>query len=215
MLSKIYTRTSRKRNRLSWRIRQRLINAKRRLLNWRGDGVHSPFAFDYIRQVIRNPYPYEAYRFLYNKSEAKHLKEQYGTSVISDKAILELIFRCVLRQKPADYSIISTCPNNQFLLSYIEATGYRNRLYSNSLAADLTIIESLPDSSIEIPSESKRERQILLLNTADPRVRAWAKQHRQDWQPTLSFEMIALEIWIRRPSTTPGHYPVYYKSVPL
>lgn len=215
MLSKLNKRTSRKRNRLSWRIQQRLINAKRRLLNWRGDGVHSPFAFDYIRQVIRNPYPYEAYRFLYNKSEAKHLREQYGNAVLSDKAILELIFRCALRQRPADYSVISSCPSNTLLSQYIEATGYRNKLSNSTLDTDLAIIESLPEELTVIPPTTKRERQALLLNTANPQVREWAKQHRQDWQPTLSFAMIALEIWIRRPSTTPGHYPVYYKSVPL
>ncbi len=58
------THSKHHRSSLLTRLSRKLYRTKRAVLNRRGDGVHSPYAFAIIRQVFRNPHPYNAFELL-------------------------------------------------------------------------------------------------------------------------------------------------------
>lgn len=199
---------------LSWRAYQHLVNLKRRLLNWRGDGVHSPYAFRLIRQVIRNPHTYEAYRNLYDKARARQYRSCWAESCIVDKSRLELIFRLVLSHQPDRYYIHSAgrVEANDLLRDYVCATGYRQSAERRE-EAELLIVEDMAEGECLktfLPPKG-RAKYMLLLNTHNPRVRASLQGIKVERYAPISFKLIGLEIWVWRPNTTPGRYPVYYK----
>ena len=100
-----------------------LKTLRRRLLNWRGDGVHSPFAFNLIRNVIRQPHPYNAYRLLYSNEEAERINEGASKSKLwTKRKYLELIFRITHHHK-AQACYLEGDPKS-LVLKYIHATGY-------------------------------------------------------------------------------------------
>lgn len=198
---------------LIWSIGQWLVNQKRRLLNWRGDGVHSPYAFNLIRQVLRCPHPYEAYRNLYDKAEAKCEKALYGTRAITEQRRLELLFRLVHSFAPKASAILSVPREREHLTSlsrrYVEATGYRHWA-EDYRQADLLVMEAVPEGLMARSLVAHPEHYMLILNTQDAEVRLWAKTARAELQPPITFDLVGLQIWVWRPHTTSGHYPVYF-----
>lgn len=74
---------------------RRLIGAPVRLARRRGFGIHSPFAFDFVKRVIAQPYAYYCY------PELKALAKRSGLKATQ----LKLLFRVVLFVRPATYSI--------------------------------------------------------------------------------------------------------------
>lgn len=200
-----------------WSLGQRFVNLKRRLCNWRGDGVHSPYAFNFIRQVIRNPHPYEAYRTLYDGALAKRWAEVGAAEhYMLERSLLELAFRAAHHQAPRGIYIHTRYPEGMgqeerhLLAEYLGATGYRQRLDSPE-EAELIVVENLRESlELQLGAE-QRAGCMLLFNTRDASVRAWLKSKREALAPPITFEVVGMELWIWRAATTPGRYPVYYK----
>ncbi len=193
---------------LAWKLGQQLINSKRRCLNWRGDGVHSPYAFNFIRHVIRNPHPYEAYRRLYNKQEAQKLKKQYGDEqCITDRKRLELLFRIALHQQANTY-YIHQAQVNELPHFYIQASGYRG-VSQTIQEAELILIESNDFDGWKALKANPNIR-IVILNTYAPNIRQAIKKQRLNLNPTVIFRLKGLEIWIWRRATTTGNYSVYF-----
>ena len=116
-----------------------LKTLKRRILNWRGDGVHSPFAFNLIRNVIRQPHPYNAYRLLYSNDEAERINAEASKNKLwTKRKHLELIFRITHYHK-AQACYLKDDPKS-LVLKYIHATGY-GAMCSDIKQADTIILE--------------------------------------------------------------------------
>lgn len=196
---------------LAWSISQKIINLKRRLCNWRGDGVHSPYAFRFIRNVIRNPHTYEAYRHLYNSHLAQKQKKHFASRVISKRTSLELLFRLVFDFAPQQYYIHSLAliqGHESLSQKYILATGYRNRAEHYG-QADLLLVEGTHDGLELDILLGHPPRYMLLIYTQDYKLCQWAKQAKIQLKPPISFKLVGWQIWVWRPQTTSGHYPVY------
>lgn len=82
----------------TWRLR-RILGAPRRLARRRGFGIHSPFAFDFVRRVIACRYDYYCYPRL------AALARRDGCS----PRLLRLIFRLSLFFRPAGFRIEGRC----------------------------------------------------------------------------------------------------------
>lgn len=200
-------------NKLSWSIRQKVINSKRRVLNWRGDGVHSPYAFNFIRQVIRNPHPFDAFTSLYDKEKGKAFRLAFADDAITKRRILELIFRAVHAHQPQSLYYIGQKlePYETSLLDdYLRATGY----YSPSTLlkeCQLVIVEHLANPSLLADLKYPIDYRMVIVNMNSPLVRTWSREARKQLNPPIIFKVVGLEFWVWRTNTTPGVYPVYYK----
>lgn len=199
-------------NRLYWVAYKRIVNAKRYLLNRRGDGVHSPYAFNFIRQVIRNPHPFDAFARLYDTDKAQVYRKAFAHNSITKRRTLELLFRATHIHHPQTiyYSGHILEPNSSTLVQdYLRATGYY-QLTSDIKSCQLIIFEALPSTNTLALLEYPPRDRMLILNTNNPQIRQWLKKARQRLQAPIIFKTTELEIWIWRPNTTPGIYPVYY-----
>lgn len=184
-----------------------LKTLKRRILNWRGDGVHSPFAFNLIRNVIRQPHPYNAYRLLYSNEEAERINEGASKSKLwTKRKYLELIFRITHHHK-AQACYLEGDPKS-LVLKYIHATGY-GAMCSDIKQADTIILEHATPKDFTL-SEQQKENLWILINTNNPQVKQWAEQMKETLNPPIVFNIVGMDIWIWRTATTPGYYPVYY-----
>ena len=65
-------------------LTRRLKRSKRLIINRRGDGVHSPYAFHLISRVIRNRRPYYNH---YGRKEKTHLRHKRRCAVARFLAI--------------------------------------------------------------------------------------------------------------------------------
>lgn len=194
---------------IAWRLGQKLVNTKRRFFNWRGDGVHSPYAYNFIRQVIRNPHSYEAYRHLYNTQRAREQSHFYGDKTICDRKRLELLFRLALHQQAEQCYLHSPIEEagESLAKTYIGATGYRT-FATKMDDASLIVLEHCKDLSLE-QIDLVLPNRMLVLNTRHAELRHKLKAWRARLKPTVVFRMVGLEVWIWRQHTTSGIYPVY------
>lgn len=191
-----------------WYISSWLVNLKRRLVNWRGDGVHSPYAFRMIRDVFRTPYPYSAFRYLYRKQRASELQHQQGVRLMTERRTLELVFRLVHQHAPrALYLMTAT---ESLLPAYVQATGYAHYTTELSEAEVIVLEEHIPETLANYLKEHHPERLLILIYIMNPTLRAWCARERALINPPIVFKTTQLEAWVWRPATTPGVYPVYY-----
>ena len=72
----------------------RLKRSKRLIINRRGDGVHSPYAYHFITRVVRNARPYYCFTGLREAlRQARELSEGKPPRPIRKARTLELVFR--------------------------------------------------------------------------------------------------------------------------
>lgn len=110
MIKRIQKRTADPR-RVKWTFR-RLLGAPRRLVRRRGFGVHSPFAFDFIRRVISQPCDYYCY------PQLAVLAHDAGISAKS----LKLVFRVALFFRPATVAVPAGKSSESFLAALLAAS---------------------------------------------------------------------------------------------
>lgn len=205
------------------RLGRGIHRTKRAVLNRRGDGVHSPYAFATIRQVFRNPYPYNAFELLGLRlqEQAPHIKALYGDRLIRRKSVAEVIFRLIHREDLGRIILVST--KESLLVSYLEATGKVTLLEHTPEfpclevlgRAELIIIEDLqrehlPQLECWLQSLSSHQGPISVLwHRSNPRLWKHVRSWRRVACPTVSFCSLDLELWVWRPQLTPGHYKVY------
>lgn len=79
-----------------WHFR-RWLGAPRRLTRRRGFGIHSPFAFDFVRRVINQPCRYYCYPLLDEAARRTGIR----------RSVLRLVFRIALFFQPRDVRIFS------------------------------------------------------------------------------------------------------------
>lgn len=193
-------------NTWAWHLASSLKRLRNRLLHSRGDGVHSPYAYRLIRDVVRCPYPYDAYRTLYKKTEAQALRMRRGVSALTRRKDLELIFRLTHAWKPDKTHLIAT--SESLIFNYVSATGYRN-LSEEIRGTDLIIIEHEPPRA-KLSRPQQGERLMIIINKRHPPIRQWAKEMQVELQPPIIFDLVDLDLWVWREATTSGFYPVYH-----
>lgn len=79
----------------SRRLWRRCLSVPRRMARRKGFGIHSPFAFDFVRRVIAQPCAYYAYERIDNIA---------GT-VAEEGALLRLLFRVCLYFRPGRIAV--------------------------------------------------------------------------------------------------------------
>ena len=135
---------------------RRLRYSKRLLINRRGDGVHSPFAYHFITRVVRNRRPYYCFEEL--RAKVKRVRKNPSTRPpIHRKRTLELLFRTA-HELEAKHILILTAPSAVSLLpDYLYQTGYTESLQVFSVdqlqvaqlqACDFLVCEYLPEADI-------------------------------------------------------------------
>lgn len=112
-------------------LRYRLRYSKRLLVNRRGDGVHSPFAFHFISKVVRNRRPFYCFDEL--ATEAREARGTYFSSRI--RRICELLFRTAHELQIR--RILHLGASGEVLQRYLEQTGYTTSWQSYSTADEL------------------------------------------------------------------------------
>lgn len=189
-------------------LQEGLTQIKRRLLNWRGDGVHSPYAFDVIRNVIRQPHPYTSFPHLYRSQEAEVCRHRSKDKRLwTKRKHLELLFRLVHHHQ-AQRIFMDVDPQS-LVPRYVEATGYGGRV-ERPQDADLIVVEHRPLDFMMALSSDQEQRLCIIINTSNEAVARWAKETELRLAPPIIFEVVGMQVWIWRRATTAGRYPVYY-----
>lgn len=196
----------------------RLIRRSHRyLLHRRGDGVHSPLAFDVIRQVFRNPYPFVAFDRLAAQWTQESLREVVRGGLVSRRSVAETIFRLVHYFGKERVALISL-PNSH-LPDYIRATGKAKCFIFAERISELypvLILESVSPSEIpgitELLSHPRTltwSPEIVILNREQALIRQHLPHWRQIARPVVIFDTLELEVWVWRSALTNGRYKIF------
>lgn len=118
-------------------VRRRLRYSKRLLVNRRGDGVHSPFAFHFISKVVRNRRPFYCFTELAPRVE----QEAEGRQPKRTRRICELLFRTAHELQAGH--ILHLGPSGGLLEAYLMQTGYTSS-WQSSPSLDALPQDALP-----------------------------------------------------------------------
>lgn len=201
----------------SIRVPRVLFRATRYVLHRRGDGVHSPLAFDVIRQVYRNPYPFLAFEELGAAFDAARRRKNYR-SLIHQRKVAETIFRFVHRFGRGEIVLLSE--PDTLLAPYLLATGKGiirfESIFEVQSLPEITIIESIQFDEVASlkellaqPRVLSEEVKMVILSKEHPLVREHLSHLRGAAQPVVIFDTLELEVWLWRSSLTEGRYKVF------
>ncbi len=223
-----------KRNPLIYRPICSLRELKRFLLHRRGDGVHSPYAFHLITKVLRNPYPYDCFRYLAPQSRklSQNLRKSCGDRAIYSIRTAEVVFRLAVHHHSNSATLIGQ--ELSLLEPYLLATSTVKSLkrcilsedfslekLQSSLSSPLIIIEDLEEAKLKDYlsalkeqvrlSEEQGEDLMLILNSNNPILRKYLDDFVKTLLPVARFSMKNLEVFVWRKAMTKGNYQVYVK----
>lgn len=215
-------------NSLPYRLGRHIRRTKCMLLHRRGDGVHSPYAFRLIRQVLRNPHPYAAFEELggLHRERKRQLRQTAGHRAITSKRFLEVIFRLSADRGAEAVGLFSARESlvaayiqravpNAHIAEYHDTASPRSTPTLELEDAELIVLEDATAEELEriiraIRSKPKtKQPRILVLNTYNPVLRHQAKSLCIQLKPGVQFDLKGLEIWVWRTGITPGRYSVY------
>ncbi len=223
-----------KRNSLFYKSICPFVQAKRFVFNRRGDGVHSPYAFHLITRVIRNPYPYDCFRFLaHNHLErARAIKENYGDRAVYRIKTAELVFRLATFHRAENVCLFAH--KESILEPYLRATSKVKHLSWYKLEEDfkpkeavldldssLIVLEDLTEEGMSFyldclarqikAREQEGKDLMLIINTNNPFLRKRKSSLLTKLKPKVSLSLLGLEIFVWRKAITKGNYKVYNK----
>lgn len=203
------------------------LRTKRLLINRRGDGVHSPYAFDLIRQAVRNPHPYAVFSTLSKTltRRTSQLRQRHGDLLITHFKDAELIFRLVHLAGSSNKCILLYSHEDSILPHYIQATGkgqitqlITGMSYSfGHSKPTIIIVEDTSKIQLDELTEALQTHltadgdMMLIWHRANPRLRPLITKVRQRLMPPITFDLAQLEVWVWRPATTHGHYIVFHR----
>lgn len=214
------------RNSLRHMTYRQLIRAKRFVLNRRGDGVHSPYAFRLISKVVRNPYPYGCFATLGARvrQHRAELGRLYGDCCMRQPRVLELVFRLVVDHRP--HRVVLFAPRESLLVDYLHATGCIAELLhytsfdpeqTESIGqAQMVIIEEPPKGALTALGQAMQQQaepddpRLWLLYRGNPKLRQELRALSRVVKPDVQFDLLRLELWVWRSTITPGRYKVFY-----
>lgn len=195
-----------------------LKRAKRLLLNQRGDGVHSPFAFGLIHRVVRNRRPY--YCFAPLREELRASARSLSQEALRSPTALELIYRLLQELRPSEVAYRAAAVS--MLPCYLEQSGLPC-LELESQTQELAprsclILESWPTEGAELDELTRQLQELcqqspelmLFVHLSRPRFGRQLEQLRAELQPQLVLDLLDLQLWFFDPSLTPSRYKAVY-----
>nr|WP_314651666.1 hypothetical protein [uncultured Porphyromonas sp.] len=197
---------------------QGLKRAKRLLLNQRGDGVHSPFAFGLIHRVIRNRRPY--YCFAPLREELRDLARDLSREALRRPSALELIYRLLQELRPSEVAYRAAAVS--MLPRYLEHAGLpclKLEPRTEQLAArSCLILESWPSEGEELVQLTRHLQELcrrspelmLFVHLPRPRLVPQLERLRAELEPQLVLDLLDLQLWFFDPSLTPSRYKSVY-----
>lgn len=213
-------------------LTQRLKRSKRLIINRRGDGVHSPYAYHFITRVIRNVRPYYCFTELREAlRQARELSEEKPPRPIRKARTLELIFR-IAHELQARHVLLLT-GETSFVPRYLMATGSVEQVIerqhipalSEVSTASLVVVERIPLEDRERSqlssllkdlakrkeaSETRKERITALVSTRSRTAKRLARLLRGEAKPQLVIDLIDIEVWFFDTRLTPSVYKSVY-----
>lgn len=213
-------------------LTQRLKRSKRLIINRRGDGVHSPYAYHFITRVVRNMRPYYCFTELREAlRQARELSEEKPPRPIRKARTLELIFR-IAHELQARHVLLLT-GETSFVPRYLMATGSVEQVIerqhipalSEVLTASLVVVERIPLEDRErsqlsslLKDLAKRkeasvvgtERMTALISTRSHTAKRLARLLRGEAKPQLVIDLIDIEVWFFDTRLTPSIYKSVY-----
>lgn len=213
-------------------LTQRLKRSKRLIINRRGDGVHSPYAYHFITRVVRNARPYYCFTELREAlRQARELSEEKPPRPIRKARTLELIFR-IAHELQARHVLLLT-GETSFVPRYLIATGSVEQVIerqhipalSEVSTASLVVVERIPLEDRERSQLSsllkdlvKRkgasvvgtERMTALVSTRSRTAKRLAHSLRGESKPQLIIDLIDIEVWFFDTRLTPSIYKSVY-----
>mgnify|MGYP000845707838 FL=1 len=207
-------------------ITRRLKRSKRLIINRRGDGVHSPYAFHLISRVIRNRRPYYCFAELREelRRHTRELARAERPRPIRSSRTLELIFRIAHEEQAQRVLLISG--EQTMVPLYLVRTGYVEVLHQVEASGatalsgdyDLILLERLPSETttlVELGAllsayQSSPKRTTILINTRSHTAKRLATTLRLQTRPQLSLDLLDLELWVLDPRLTPCRYKAVY-----
>lgn len=213
-------------------LTQRLKRSKRLIINRRGDGVHSPYAYHFITRVIRNVRPYYCFTELREAlRQARELSEEKLPRPIRKARTLELIFR-IAHELQARHVLLLT-GETSFVPRYLMATGSVEQVIerqhipalSEVSTASLVVVERIPLDDRERTqlssllkdlvkrkeaSETRKERITALVSTRSRTAKRLARSLRGEAKPQLIIDLIDIEVWFFDARLTPSIYKSVY-----
>ena len=213
-------------------LTQRLKRSKRLIINRRGDGVHSPYAYHFITRVVRNVRPYYCFTELREAlRQARELSEGKPPRPIRKARTLELIFR-IAHELQARHVLLLT-GETSFVPRYLMATGSVEQVIerqhipalSEVSTASLVVVECIPLEGRErsqlsslLKDLAKRkeasvvgtERMTALVSTRSRTAKRLARSLRGEAKPQLVIDLIDIEVWFFDARLTPSIYKSVY-----
>lgn len=203
-------------------VARRLQYSKRLLINRRGDGVHSPFAFHFITRVVRNRRPYYCFEEL--RGEVKRRRKDAKTCPPIHRArTLELLFRTAHELEAKNILVVTSQPTTSLLPDYLRHTGYTEAIYVLSVDElqgvslpyyDLLICEYLPEREVleQLLSQciSTSPTLAVALYTPSPRWRRFVSSLDKQVAPRLALDLMDLCLYFYDKRLTPSRYKGVY-----
>lgn len=213
-------------------LTQRLKRSKRLIINRRGDGVHSPYAYHFITRVVRNARPYYCFTGLREAlRQARELSEGKPPRPIRKARTLELVFR-IAHELQARHVLLLT-GETSFVPRYLMATGSVEQVIerqhipalSEVSTASLVVVERIPLEDRErsqlsslLKDLAKRkeasvvgtERMTALISTRSRTAKRLARLLRGEAKPQLIIDLIDIEVWFFDARLTPSIYKSVY-----
>ena len=213
-------------------LTQRLKRSKRLIINRRGDGVHSPYAYHFITRVVRNARPYYCFTELREAlRQTRELSEGKPPRPIRKARTLELIFR-IAHELQARHVLLLT-GETSFVPRYLMATGSVEQVIerqhipalSEVSTTSLVVVERIPLEDRErsqlsslLKDLAKRkeasvigtERMTALISTRSRTAKRLARSLRGEAKPQLVIDLIDIEVWFFDARLTPSIYKSVY-----
>jgi len=213
-------------------LTQRLKRSKRLIINRRGDGVHSPYAYHFITRVVRNARPYYCFTELREAlRQTRELSEGKPPRPIRKARTLELIFR-IAHELQARHVLLLT-GETSFVPRYLMATGSVEQVIerqhipalSEVSTTSLVVVERIPLDDRERTqlssllkdlakrkeaSETRKERITALVSTRSRTAKRLARSLRGEAKPQLIIDLIDIEVWFFDARLTPSVYKSVY-----
>ena len=168
---------------------RRLQYSKRLLINRRGDGVHSPFAFHFITRVVRNRRPYYCFEEL--RGEVKRRRKDAKTCPpIHRVRTLELLFRTAHELEAKNILVVTSQPTTSLLPDYLRHTGYTEAILSQCVSPSPTLA--------------------VALYTPSPRWRRFVSSLDKQVAPCLALDLMDLCLYFYDKRLTPSRYKGVY-----
>lgn len=182
----------------------------RRFFHLKGNGVHSPFAFDLMWQVISNTSHYYAYADLAVQLKAMTLRQRKEA---------KLLFRLTNWAQPAEVWMTAECRRYEDFVragsrraAVVSVTGVKSLGEQPAQRCRRMVIADSPEA-VDVVSEQCLDEGslVVVLNIRHPRTRRqqWRALAAEPWT-TLTFDLYSLGLIVIKPGYFKHHYIVNF-----